>query len=239
MALLFNDATPDYLVPASTPVTAPPFTMACWFKTDAFVNQELMSIVNSGSPTDHYEMRLRDPGDNDLFALTHDGASSFAQTTNSYTLNNWHHGCAVFGAVNSRAAYIDGPTGKGTNAGSRTPTGINLVSIGMLRDSSPSFPFSGLIAEAAIWNVALTDAEVAMLALGYSPLAVRPSGLVLYRRMIRDEDVSIVGGLSFSVGGSPVVAEHPRVIDGYPASLVSTPLSIPVAMRSYRNRRAG
>ncbi len=38
--------------------------------------------------------------------------------------------------------------------------------------------------EEANWNVALTDAEVAALASGVSPLLVRPENLVRYRPLI-------------------------------------------------------
>jgi len=36
----------------------------------------------------------------------------------------------------------------------------------------------GDLAEAAIWNIALSDADVARLATGESPLSVRPDALV-------------------------------------------------------------
>ena len=39
---------------------------------------------------------------------------------------------------------------------------------------------SGRIAEAAIWNVALADAEIAALARGIKPNHIRPGNLVLY-----------------------------------------------------------
>lgn len=38
----------------------------------------------------------------------------------------------------------------------------------------------GDISEVGYWNVALTDADVAVLAKGVSPLLVRPEGLVAY-----------------------------------------------------------
>ena len=73
----------------------------------------------------------------------------------------------------------------------------------------------GRIAEAAIWNVELTDAEVAILGKGFSPPFIRPESLVFYAPLIRDEDDDRVGGLSLTAYNTPTIASHPPII--YPA----------------------
>ncbi len=86
--------------------------------------------------------------------------------------------------------------------------------------------WDGTIAELAIWDVKLTDAEHLILAARYSPLFVRPQNLVGYWRLIRginDEILGIVG----SNNGS-IVVSHPPII--YPANVrVGVPVAAPPA----------
>src|ERR1700741_5384202 len=91
--------------------------------------------------------------------------------------------CGVWSASKSRSAYFNGG-GKATNSATQTPSGINATAIGAFLDTSPDRYHAGMVAEAAIWNVALTDAEVAVLAAAISPLAVRPGSLVAYWPLI-------------------------------------------------------
>ena len=65
-------------------------------------------------------------------------------------------------------------------------------------------------AGAGIWNVALTAAEIASLAKGFSPRLIRPQSLAFYAPLIR-ETLDIRGGLTLTDSGS-TVADHPRII---------------------------
>jgi hypothetical protein len=64
----------------------------------------------------------------------------------------------------------------------------------------------------AIWSAALTDAEAAILALGISPLLVRPASLAAYWPMIRDTDRDLVGDYHWTPYNSPTIATHPPKI---------------------------
>lgn len=217
MARLFDDASSQYLEHAAAVLTAAPFTMACWFRSDdAAVDQTLMSLSASGNDDNKLDLRASGTvaGDPVRF-LTN--ASSIAVTTSGYTANTWHHACGVFAAVDSRAAYIDGGS-KGTSTASVTPAGINRTRIGVSAGSVTAGRFmSGRIAEAGIWNVALTDAEVAVLADGFSPLFVRPQSLVAYWPMIGrySPEIDKRGGFGMTLVNSPTAADHPRII--YPS----------------------
>ncbi len=69
---------------------------------------------------------------------------------------------------------------------------------------------TGQIAEVGIWNVALTDAEIASLADGMTCDKVRPQSLVFYAPLVRDlQDVR--GGLTITNNNTATVANHPRV----------------------------
>ena len=70
-----------------------------------------------------------------------------------------------------------------------------------------------IIAEAAVWNVDLTDAEVAILAAGYSPLFVRPQFLVAYWSLFGDSspEPDIIGGYDMTLNNGPTQATHPII----------------------------
>ncbi len=69
---------------------------------------------------------------------------------------------------------------------------------------------TGQIAEVGIWNVALTDAEIASLADGMTCDKVRPQSLVFYAPLVRNlQDVR--GGLPITNNNTATVANHPRV----------------------------
>jgi hypothetical protein len=75
-----------------------------------------------------------------------------------------------------------------------------------------------MLAEVGLWNVALTDGEVAALAKAMSPRMIRPQSLVLYLPLIRD--VFDYKGRVFVTTGT-TVAPHPRVY--YPSAAFVIP----------------
>jgi hypothetical protein len=70
---------------------------------------------------------------------------------------------------------------------------------------------NGLLAEHAVWNVGLTQADATALAKGFTPDQVRPQSLVFYAPLVR-ELRDLRGGLAITAANSPTVANHPRVI---------------------------
>ena len=212
MARLFDNGSTQCLRNSSTPVTGVPLTLAAWFNTDDLgVNQCLLSVADSGSGNNYFTILIEGLVDDYLDASQRSASTTgHCRTTAAPSADAWHHGCAVFAAIDDTRSYLDGG-GKGTDNTSITPTGLDRVGIGVHADSTPLGYMPGAIAEAAIWNAALTDDEVAILAKGYSPLLVRPQNLVAYWPLIRDTDDDIVGGYSMTPVNSPTVAAHPRV----------------------------
>jgi hypothetical protein len=77
--------------------------------------------------------------------------------------------------------------------------------------------FGGVAAEAAIWDVELTAAEVATLYSGYSPLMVRPSKLQSYwplhgRLGANANEEDWCGGRVLNNVAGSAVSGHPRII---------------------------
>lgn len=227
MAILFNDATPDYLVVSAVPQPNIPFTTCGWFYADA--DPGLMTVVGGVDDTinnEYYDLSLKgDSGDRKIRARIINGSALDLWTTTTYSLNTWHHGCGIYNAANS-AVFLDGG---GKTSGALRPypsSDINTTNIGMMRDTTPAYAMSGNIAEVAIWTVSLTDAEVAILAAGYSPLFVRPQSLVFYMPLVRDVQDDLIGGLQMTTAGSPTASAHPRII--YPTRpFLSFPAAAP------------
>lgn len=210
-------STSNFLRNATAIVTGTPLTISAWAWTDSnsVTAQMICSIVNSASTTNLNAFHLALSGGN-IQALAADGTNdTYAAPTATHPLNTWFHACGVYTSATSRAAYLNGGN-KGTNTGSRTPSGLNRTSIGKRDNATGDRPFSstGFIAEVAIWNDSLTDAEVASLATGISPFKIRPSALVAYWPLIGNTspEVNLVSTATQTVQGTLSAAAHPRVI---------------------------
>jgi hypothetical protein len=234
VARLFDDAVPHYISAASAVLSGVPITMACRFNSDDLTaEQVLVNIGRSDNDAHYFVLMARGGvGGDPVGCLTEDGiAFAAAATSSGYSANTWHHAAAVFDAVDSRAVFIDGG-GKGTNATSVTPASLDQTAIGVQLGIGVSGGTSGRVAEVGIWDVALTDAEVAVLAAGYSPLLVRPQNLVFYAPLVR-EILDVVGGVSLTNTGS-TVGDHPRVLLPPPPSLIMPPGAAVAAITSQR-----
>lgn len=82
---------------------------------------------------------------------------------------------------------------------------------GILYSGSSANNFNGTIAEAGIWNVALTDDEILGLARGFTPNQIRPQSLQLYAPLVRNL-IDVRGGRAIANVNGATVATHPRVI---------------------------
>ena len=229
MARGFDRASLQYLANASAVATGPPFSVSLWFTVPDLDNNYVMfSLANSASEQDYFALLVNGGVAGDYVNLTARDAPTptHCRTTISTSADTWTHALGVAIDTDDRACYINGG-GKGTSAINVTPASIDRMAIGVFYDSSLVSYMAGKIAEVAVWNVALTDADAAILAKGYSPLLVRPQSLVAYWPLIRDTDDDIVGGYSMTPVNSPTVAAHPRVL--YPIGPYMVPAAAAIA----------
>jgi len=247
MSRLFNDANSEYLVVDSTPVTGPPFTMAAWANYDATNPPNSHLWLGDKDALSEYWVLCTYNLQVWLWAVTAGGNNKAVASLNPGG-NVWYHACGIEYASNSRAVFMNGAN-KGTNSTDLSPANADRLSIGVRGDSTPSGYMSGLLAEIALWNTDLTDAEVAILADGFSPLFVRPANLVAYWPLIGrySPEIDLVGGYGMTLNSGdsgPVAAAHPRII--YPSSpqvfafaAAAAGLSPAVAAYYYRMMRTG
>lgn len=109
------------------------------------------------------------------------------------------------GAGTKCVAYVDGTsqtvTDQPTSTTIGTPTQMGLA-------NNAGFRMNGRLAELAIYNRVLTQAEATMHANGMSCLKF-PRGLIFYAPLIREVH-DIVGGLTGTITGT-TVSDHPRI----------------------------
>lgn len=210
MAISFNGTT-DYI--EAVLASAYPVSFCVWFR--AANNTDNMSIMAAGDSTqlDNDNLRLQAAGavagdPVRLGAMTNGAASSFATAVGGFTANTWTHAATVCTSATLRAAFINGG-GKGTATLNRLMTALNVVTLGVTRGATGFNEwFSGQLAEAAVWNVALTDEEIAALGQGLAPDSVRASALLCYLPLVRD--IVDVKGNPLTISGT-TVADHPRI----------------------------
>jgi hypothetical protein len=200
---------------AGTPVTAVPLTLACWFLYDAGnLKRHLIALDESGA---NGHVALYAANGSTLVieaeALNAAGSAGRADTSTTFSTGAWNHACAVFTSATSRAAFLNGG-GKGTNATSISATpGLTRIGCRVIAGSNVGNFMDGKIAEAAVWNVALADDEVLMLARGFSPLLVRRKSLVAYWPILGrlSPEIDLVGNRGLTLTSAPPQYEHPRV----------------------------
>lgn len=197
------------LLSSATPVTGVPLTLSCWARRDGNADSTgyCLAIRDADDEKHFFALLLygNSPTPESVQAVTRGGnqPAQEAVTSLAWTVGTWHHVAAVFAADDDRRAYLDGGN-KGTNATSRTPSGLDVI--GLLLNPLPR-TFGGTnsaldtqIAHAAIHNVALTDAEIAALAAGAHPYSIRPANLVAFWPLSSKVDGAndIVGGYDLS-----------------------------------------
>jgi hypothetical protein len=210
-----------YLYNNSPVVTELPVTMACWFKAPNITTS--FALMTLGGRTSQVRLVLQAVGTaagDPVRCQSVDAAGTkrSAVTSTGFSTGTWHHAAGVFTSTTSRAAYIDGGS-KGTSALSSTVSSFDALEVMReLANGTAQLQATDVeFAEAAVWDAALSDEEIATLALGYSPLFVRPQSLKNYYPLFGrqgategEEDWSGNNAL-LDAGGAPLAA-HPRII---------------------------
>lgn len=204
-------AASAYLSVTSTPVTAAPLSiLAAIFPTTAGVLQNIVTIGQDGSGNNRFALEIG-AADN-IRALTRTTAGATALSTADVVLNAWNFAAAVFVSSAERHAYVAGGN-KGSNTTDAVPTSIDSVYIGA--NTTGTNPMPGRIGEVGVYNVALSDAEVAAHAGGVSLRLIRPASLVGYWPVwgvaSPEPDLS-GGGRNMTLTGTPAQADHAPVM---------------------------
>lgn len=199
------------------PVSTYPYTVSVWVNGDNVSTGTIQTLwnLNDGVGLDLDWLFIdATGGDCFVFTTTDGGATLQQQGSGGNVLSNgtWGHVCGSFNTANRRIS-VNGSAFAANTTSYTLPAGLTDEEIAAVVTTNNEF--AGLLAEIAVWDVELTQAECDMLAAGYSALFVRPQSLVSYRPFIRDTSDRIRGN-TMTAGGSPTVAAHPPII--YPSS---------------------
>lgn len=218
----------NWLSNASSPVQAVPFTFGAWvYPTSTASVVDTIVIGDASAGSNYYVIYLNTTNGSTVTAgavtleSAAGGSSVRANTTTTFTVNTWNHVCAVCLSATSKTIYLNGGS-KATIVTSSVPSGALRVTIGGYNVAGTLFsPLTGRIADVAIWNTALSDAEVAALAGGTPSSLIRRSNLKAFWPL-RDQSLLPVPPISplwnLSVTGTMGLAPNPPMLD---------PLSIP------------
>ena len=186
------DGSNDYLNLGSSSDfdTTSAFTISAWVNPTSLTNYEHVYSRFSSSHTQFYIT----PSGN--LTLTVDRVS-FPASTGTVSVGSWQHVAVSWqSGTGATAFYINGsPAGTGTNTGTLS-TGTTKVAIGAKASANGNNFFNGLIEEVAVFDSALTDAEIASLVDSGKP-AEMPSSLTpigFYRMGDNSSDSATAGG---------------------------------------------
>lgn len=215
MSLEFNGSS-DYLENTNAVVTALPITMACWFYAGSDTTDEVIMAVGDtdGVPRVQLQTAGTQGGDPIGWGCTGATTSATPRTTTGYTAGVWHHACGRSASATSHRVWLDGGGGATAITNVGTWSGPIRTNVGCRWNSgSRGAFFNGRLAHAAIWSVALTDAEVAVLATGVSPLLVRPTSLVSYWPLLgrHSTEIPYRGSHDLTISGATYSERDPPV----------------------------
>lgn len=213
MARSFVRASSQRLTYPSPIVTAVPFSVAAWVNPTTGVSNYIFSVSDAG-PNNFFDLLLHAGSPNQrVLAQCYDGvAGGTAATTVAATLGAWNHAAGVFTNNSSRSAFLNGAN-KVTETTTVTPNVAGLTTyIG--HNAYDANYLNGLLAEVGVWDVALSDDEVAALAKGFCPLLIRPQSLIAYWPLFGNQSPEPdrwKNRYDLTLTGSPAKADHPRI----------------------------
>ena len=212
MSVVLNGSS-QYLYRAEALVAAVPHTMVGWYKTDTLTVDQGIAFVGNNDSDEEYHV-LAAAGNQAGDYLTNnirDGDAAlneFANTAIAYSTGVWQHGAAVCTSTTSRDVYINGGSkGSATTEGT---VSITDFAVGCLFRDSITWYFSGNVAEVAIWDIALTQSEIAQLAAGAAPTTIQSGNLKGYWDLLSDATDKSGNSKNLTAVGSPTYsADHP------------------------------
>lgn len=184
-------------------------TFSCIARASSFSNYPGLLAYWDNNNGGQFLSLFSDPSGRARVGIEIPGNAQYVSSTTTNATNNFALYTGVF-TSSAISAFTNG-TGKATTSSPGFPN-VNAVAIAqIIQSGNPTNILSGQIAEAAIWNVALTDAEIASLAAGFTPDQIRPQSLQFYAPLVRDL-VDVRGGRTITNVNSATVATHPRII---------------------------
>ncbi len=230
MSRNFVRASSQYLEHAAAVVSAMPLTLACWGKIASLTAGQIHTLVSistdTGNIRDGYFIEVIEAGNGDALraqagsGIGSAGVASKAFSAGGAPIATWFHAAAVFASTTSRTIYLDGSSvANATNI--TAAAGLNRTSLGRKANylNAATHYWDGDIAHAAIWNIALSGANITSLAAGANPLAIEAANLVAYWPLAgaASPEPDDQASYDMTITGATAGADDPTV-DGPPSA---------------------
>lgn len=204
----------QFLSTTSPPITVLPITVACWYKMESAASTEemgLMQLSEKLQAENFFNLRLDDQvGTGDLqWNVRNEATVSICSSAINWTTGVWQHAAGRSVSSTDHSVFLNGGN-EGTSSVDNSPELIDSFAVGVQRLSGSDSDFmDGLIAWPCMWNVALTDAEIASLGAGAHPFMVRPASIISFWPLYGDSspEIDLVGNTSLTVTGATKGAE--------------------------------
>lgn len=213
MARRFVYNTSQYLERIGVPVSAPPLTLSIWVNMATYAQFAGTLCRVASNSWFNIGSTVVFPGT--TAAYQHDGTSAGLVKTSAIPASTWVHLCGVFPDNGSRSVFLNGAA-KVTDTTTCVATTLERTMVGTAYAVGAIYApnFGGDIAEFAIYNAALTDAEVALLAAGNPASVVRAANLAAYYPLLgtTSPEPDMQGGTGLTLVGAPTAAPHPPIL---------------------------
>lgn len=215
---------------AVSAIAAQPCTIAFWMQPVASISNGMILGPSDGTNNNRlFFQRLTNVNPVQARAVTFAAGSGSGKATTglNVVIGQWGNWCGLYPSSASRTIFFNG-TDKQTDATGlgalATLTTFYVAATGAGVASSQR----GIFAEVGVWNVVLTDAEVALLGISkYAPSLVRPASLVAYWPLfgVASPEPDLAGNHPMTLTGSvPAAPGPPGIIYSLAKPRVRSPI---------------
>lgn len=204
MAYRFNGSN-QYLRRADLcGITGPPFSLAVWFRHTIDASEYLFGFQRDAVSSER-AMVYGNPGNYLRFYYR----DVYAQASAAYPQDTWNHALGVAVSDSERHVYLNGRN-KGSNTTSSSAPQWQYMETSIARNGN--YYYMGEAAWAALWDVALDDADAAALGAGWHPTLIRPQNLVAFwplGGLDPQDPKDRWGGYDLTAYNAPTEVDHP------------------------------
>lgn len=211
----------------ATPLAGTPMTAACWFKVKN--DGQGNSLICFGNTSNQELFRLAaamDVATDPIrFRATPTSGGNYETGGGTITTNTWHHAAmrAASEAQADRAVFLNGTKYTATTGGDKDFINATMLVVGaQLSSGTYGIDLDGKIAHVAIWDAAISDADITALAAGDSPMSLATQPVAYWP--LTDDLVDLVSSLTLTNSGGATLdgADNPTVDDPPGAAIEGT-----------------
>lgn len=186
-----------------------PFTINMWVYPETVAGGvNIIAAFHNSSDDQTFRFALNGTTTRALFSAFDTTVANVASTT-PYNASAWNMITGVGTSSTSRTIYLNNG-GSSTNTTAKTPTSpTRWILGGNWTAGAPAPQLEGYMAEVAIWDVALSTAEIASLYTGVKAQFIRPANLKMYAPIIRDI-IDVRGNTTSITNNNTTVQNHVR-----------------------------